>query len=368
MVHQRLIGRVKTPYMLSALTFAMLSFSSTATAQSTPTELADLALEDLLNFDITEEDSNSSEPIKRWDFSYTYRKLRSGGYRSGTTNFSFDDVLFSLGDVRTPRNYPVVPTYICQDVHAFTVGYALNDKLSVNVLVPYIRQATDHISSVPGFADFLLKSKGVGDIGVSISHQEHLTKSSALQLSLGVRLAVGSINETGDTPRNGTGTLERLPYTMQIGSGTTDFTGAINYSKLVSDFRLGFGTNTTIRTGKNDNGYRLGNNFGTTAWAQYSKNHWLQPGVRVNVRAIQKIHGGDTSLRVPAAIPYPASITDPNNYGGTKAHISALLKVCPKSDCKMSFTGEYGVPIYQNLNGIQPKDRSYISASAALKF
>jgi hypothetical protein len=38
-----------------------------------------------------------------------------------------------------------------------------------------------------------------------------------------MRLPTGSIDEVGDTPRNGSGTLERLPYTMQLGSGTYDF-------------------------------------------------------------------------------------------------------------------------------------------------
>lgn len=327
-----------------------------------------MALEDLLNFNVAEEESENHQQRNRWSFSYTYRKLRSRGYRSGTTDFTFDEVLFSPGEVRTSLNYPVVPTIICQDVHAISAGYALSDKTSINVIVPYIRQATEHISSVPGFADFVLKSEGIGDIGVRASHRKRLSERSALTLTLGARLPIGSIDKTGDTPRNGTGTLERLPYTMQIGSGTLDFTGAANFSKRSEDFNFGINTNVTFRTGKNDNDYRLGNNYGAAAWTQYSKHHWFQPGVKLSVRAIEKINGADVSLMVPGAFPFPAGITNPENYGGTKANISALLKVCPKTDCSVSFTGEIAKPIYQHLNGIQPKSKSYASFSAGLKF
>lgn len=347
---------------------ALFSVSHSAAAQSTPTELADMALEDLLNFEVADENADGDTPENRWNFSYTYRKLSSGGYRSGTQDYSFQDVLFSPGEVRTSMNYPVVPTYICQNVHAFAAGYALTDKVSVNVVVPYITQGTDHISSVPGFSDFLLKSKGIGDIGVSASYLKQTSNLSAFQFSLGLRVPTGSIDERGDTPRGGMGTLERLPYTMQIGSGTLDFTGAVNYSRRIDDFKLGLSANTTLRTGTNDNDYRLGNNYGASAWLQHTKNHWFQPGVRLSLREIEAIKGGDVSLRVPAAFPYPASITNPANYGGTKINLSAIVKVCPKKDCKVSFSGEYGEPIYQNLNGIQPKDRRFLSASAAVKF
>ena len=53
-------------------------------------------------------------------------------YRSGTTDFTFDEVLFSPGEVRTNQNYPVVPTFICQDVYALSAGYAISDNITAN--------------------------------------------------------------------------------------------------------------------------------------------------------------------------------------------------------------------------------------------
>lgn len=345
-----------------------LGSSQLALAQSTPTELADLTLEDLLSLDVEDEGLNSEKKKDRLEFSYTYRRLSSGNYRSGTKDFTFEDVLFSPGEVRTDQNFPVVPTFICQHVHAFSANYTINEKLSLNFAVPYIRQGTDHISSVPNFSEFLLTSEGIGDIGVSASYLKRLKNSDALQFNAGIRIPTGSIDEMGDTPRNGAGTLERLPYTMQIGSGTVDFSGSVGYSKAAGNLRLGISANTTLRTGKNDHNYRLGNNYGLNATAQYTKNAMFQPGLRINLRKIERIKGGDTSLQVPAVFPFPASITNPENYGGTKVKLAATLRFCPTRDCKVSLTGEYGVPILQDLNGIQPQDRNYISFSASTKF
>lgn len=352
---------------ITSLAIMAMASPTIVMAQSTPTELADLSLEDLLDFDF-DDNIDSKTAKKSWKFDYSYHSLSIGGYKIGTNDVSFDDVLFTPGETRTGQNYPVVPTYITQEVHGFSASYALSDQTAISVLVPYILQATDHISILPGFDNFLLKSEGFGDIALNASHQKRITKKSVLKFSVGVRIPVGSINNTGDTPRNGSGTLERLPYTMQIGSGTFDTAFAMQYVCVENELTYGATINSVIRTGKNKNDYRLGNNIGASLWAQYAFNHWLQPGVRVNVRHIGEIKGRDASLLVPMAFPFPASITNPSNYGGEKANIALSLRSCPKEGCKVSFNVEYGKPLYQNLNGVQPKERSNFSIGAAIKF
>lgn len=349
----------------------ILLAGSSAFAQSTPAELADMALEDLLDFDVGpasgDGGSDDTKP-RKWEFGYTYNKLDVGGYKTGTRNLTFDEVLFSPGETRTNQNYPVVPTFICQEVHAFSASYKLKRNLSVNVVVPYIAQASDHISSVPGFPEFTLKSKGIGDVGISAALAKPVDHSSSFHFQAGIRIPTGSIDKTGDTPRNGVGTLERLPYTMQIGSGTLDLNGAAAYTKRYDSFQLTAQAGTTIRTGKNDNDYRLGNNYSLSGTLQHKTNHWFQPGVNLNLRHIETIKGRDESLLVPVAFPFPASITDPDNYGGTKAHIAAVVDMCPNPDCSIKISGEYAEPIHQDLNGVQPKDDYYFSLSASAKF
>ena len=345
-----------------------LFLTSGAYAQSTPTELADLALEDLLSVDVgTNVDGEKKH--KKWEFNYSYRKLDIGGYKTGTNNLTFDEVLFSPGqEARTQSNYPVVPTYICQSVNAVSAKYNFNGTTSLSVIVPYIYQESEHISSVPGFADFTLISEGIGDVGVKLSRNYALSPASNVNLVGGIRIPTGSINETGDTPRNGSGTLERMPYTMQNGSGTIDLTFNASYQKAqTANVSWGVGSNVMIRTGKNKNDYRLGNNYGANSWVKYTGHEWFRPGLRLSARNIESIKGLDLGLTIPGPFPFPASITDPDNYGGTKAHIAVNTDVCLKASCDISMSFEYGKPIYLDLNGVQPKDQDYVSIQGRIK-
>ena len=337
-----------------------------AFAQSTPTELADLSFEDLLNLEIADEGEEATG--RRWSFHYSYKRLNVGRYQNGTNNLSFDEVLFSPGETRTAQNYPVVPTFIDQEVHAYSAAYAVNDKMSLNIAVPYVSQSTDHISSVPGFPEFILSTEGLGDISVTAAYQKPLSTSKRAFGVIGISLPTGSIDETGDTPRNGTGTLERLPYTMQLGSGTYDLSLSAGLAETVDQFDLGVTASSTIRFGRNDNGYRLGDNVSLCAWTQYSKIWWFQPGVRIGYRYIEEIQGRDESLLVPGPFPFPASITDPGNYGGHKGTAGVSIRTCTDISCKISFAAEAGKPFYQDLNGVQPKERYNISAGASVQF
>lgn len=352
--------------IFSASTLMVLLVSNGACAQTTPTELIDLSLEDLLNIDIRQGDEKT--PLKRWDFSLSFTKGSFGGYKSGTTNLSFQDVLFSPGEIRSDVNYPIVPTFISQNAINASASYHLSNTTSLSISVPYIEQATDHISSVTNFQEFTLKTAGVGDIAIALAHGKKISNGDSLTGVIGVRLPVGSINEIGDTPRNGKGTLERLPYTMQIGSGTLDLTGSVTYVRKTNDFNVGANVNGVFRTGKNDHEYRLGNNIGASIFTRYNKNHLFQPGARISAKHTEQINGGDISLQARGLFSFPASITDPSNYGGQKISAAATVRSCVKSDCRFSFTAEYSRPIYQNLNGIQPMERNSFSLGSVVKF
>ncbi len=346
----------------SALTAFM--YSSTAFAQTTPAELIDLSLEDLLDMNVEEEKRNDN----KWEFGITYTKGSFGGYLSGTDQKTFQDVLFSPGETRTNQNYPVVPTYICQNAFSYSVQYNLSNNSSVSISVPHIEQRTEHISSIPNFQDFTIRTKGIGDIAIAYSHSKKLSTNSNITGIFGVRLPTGAINETGDTPRNGVGTYERLPYTMQLGSGTFDLTSSVTYTRSLKDINTGINLNGTLRTGRNSNDYRLGNGVNASVFARYTKHKFFQPGLRLSARHISQIKGGDVSLRVPTAFPFPASITDPQNYGGERINITASVKSCLNTDCTLSVSADYNDPIYQNLNGIQPMEPKTFSLGSSIKF
>jgi len=63
--------------------------------------------------------------------------------------------------------------------------------------------------------------------------------------------------------------------------------------------------------------------------------------------------------------PYPAGITNPNFYGGEKVTLVTGGNIFMGTQ-KVSL--EVGLPIYQNLNGVQPKENIHFSLSWRTQF
>lgn len=349
---------------LLVLLCSIFVFSPLASAQVTPNELSRLSLEDLLGVDI--EDITGE---KHWLLSYEFRYLNVGQYQAGSTRLTFDDVQFLPGNTRTNSNFPIVPTFIKQKVHALSVGREITNEWSLSVSVPFVKQDTQHISFIADFEEFEIESSAVGDIMLLGQYRFHRAASSHASFGFGVSLPVGSIDEFGDTPRDGVGTLERLPYSMQIGSGTYDFLAALKFEHDVGKWAFGVNGSATLRTGTNNNGYRLGNNFGVELTSRFKGWSRIRPGLNINVRTTQAIHGGDSSLLVAnSAFPFGASITDPANYGGEKAQIGGNVRLCSEDVCNLSLNVKASIPIYQNLNGIQPRERFSLTSSISYRF
>jgi hypothetical protein len=92
----------------------------------------------------------------------------------------------------------------------------------------------------------------------------------------------------------------------------------------------------------------------------------IQTFASLNVKYSQPIYGQDDSLLVNSPFSYPAGITNPDLYGGKKINvrIGFLWQLPPD----FLFSIEIGKPVYQNLNGPQPKEKwqSAISISKVM--
>jgi len=278
-------------------------------------------------------------------------------------------VLFTPPETRTTTNYPVLPTTIIQEVHSINLNYQLNNEIQVGITAPYILQETDHLSSVADFDEFTLDSAGIGDISLNLSYQLPSQSTKNWEISVAMTLPTGSIKEQGDTPRAGSGSLEQLPYTMQLGSGTYDFPVSIQFSDRSDNIHYGAQANALIRTGKNSQGYRLGNNYGIKSWARWMTTSWLHPGISLGYRHSKEIQGIDNALTTPGAFPFPANITEPNNYGNDTVDLGFNMKICSTTaHCKHYLDLNVNKAIYQRLNGIQIKEKLTFGFSTGMRF
>ena len=360
--------------IIIALMGMLCWFGWSVTAQTPPSDLTELSLEQILGLRIVNRnvvvEGNYSLPetkqSDKWSVGYRYIRLEFSGHRDGTDNLSDSEVLFPGGAaVRTSNNYPIVPTEIRQEAHVTELGFSPNEKFSVNILVPYITQETEHISIVPGFSDFAIHSEGIGDISVTPSLIAWKKSNHVLTLNAGLSLPVGAINETGDTPAPGS--VNPLPYTMQLGSGTFDFLPGISYFGARDRLTWGAQTLGTIRLGRNYRGYTLGNRLSLQTWLRVKAFDWMEPSMALSAQIWDRIEGVDTSFKafaLPGAF-FPASVADPIKFGGEKVSILPGIRFsCPRGALKghtLAIGG--GLPVYQRLNGPQPEEDWQINVS-----
>ena len=231
------------------------------------------------------------------------------------------------------------------------MGYRINADWRVHASMPYITQSTDHISIVPDYDHFTIDSDGSGAAVLSVSHRLIATSEDIWWFTAGVSLPTGSIDEKGDTPRD-VGN-QQLPYTMQLGSGTYDFPVEFSYQSMGKhDFSLSM--SAMIRTGKNDRDYRLGNSYSLSGTYRFNATANIKPFLGLAYQYRSAIHGQDDEITLAGAFPYPASITNPRLYGGKK--VSAEMGVRWKFSETYALSVSFSKPIYQNLNGPQPKE------------
>lgn len=339
---------------------------------STPAEMAELSMQELLNMPIGEQKTGVLRTFDQaagpWHFSLAYSQLELDGYLDGSDKRSFNDVQFTPPEERTDRNFPIVPTTIRQSALILVVRYTLDHKTSIGVGIPYIRQSTDHQSIVAGYDTFRITSEGIGDISFNLNRIIKKYEDSLLSGTMGISAPTGSIDKKGDTPRAPGD--QQLPYTMQLGSGTWDVSAGLNYQRQQDNFNWGVQLAGKLRLGKNDRNYTLGNRASLSTWAESTHHPWIHPKAKLAFQHWNRIDGEDSELTVPGDFPYPASITNPDFFGGRKLNATLGVLIGGKNSPLRghSLDIEMGKPVYQNLNGVQPKEALHFSVRWSTSF
>ena len=137
---------------------------------------------------------------------------------------------------------------------------------------------------------------------------------------------------------------------MQLGSGTYDLLAGLNYLGLTDNWSWGVRGLGTIRVGKNDNDYRLGDRWEISAWATRRWTDWLSNSVRLDGQTWGDIDGADPELNPAVVAP-----ADPDRRAGTRLDLLFGVELfAPSGTLKGQRLGiEVGAPIYQSLDGPQ---------------
>ena len=114
-----------------------------------------------------------------------------------------------------------------------------------------------------------------------------------------VYLQVLSTKKDNVLAPNGVRPELRLPYAMQLGSGTYDLLPGITYQMFQNKWSFGAQYMATIRTSENSENYTLGDEHKITGWASYSWHHNLSTSVRLAYLDVDNIDGADPKIAAP---------------------------------------------------------------------
>jgi len=295
-----------------------------------------------------------------WMLSYRIMTMTMQGNQSGGSSVSPEDIATSVpnrffGMPMQPPTLRVVPTEMRMDMHMVGAMYAPADWITLMAMTMYQKKDMDLVTfqgamGTTRLGEFSTRSDGLGDSQLGALIALHGSDGQNLHLNVGVSIPTGSITEedTVLTPM-GTRPTIRLPYSMQLGSGTWDFLPGITWSASRDLAGFGLQYRGVIRIDENDEGYALGDEHHVTGWASYSWRDSLSTSLRLTASTVADISGIDS------AIVAPVQTADPLNYGGERIDAGIGVNYVAQSGIFRGhrLAAEFSVPAYQHLNGVQ---------------
>lgn len=297
-----------------------------------------------------------------WMMSYRYMHMDMKDNRDGTNNLSPETIATTYtnrfsGIAGQPATLRVVPTSMSTNMHMLGGMYAPSDILTLMFMANYIDRDMKHITFQGGagttrLGTFTTKANGWGDTKLSSLIRLYEDNVHHIHLNAGLSLPTGSIKETDEilTPMGMRPTV-RLPYAMQLGSGTYDLLSGITYTAHKNKWGWGAQYSGIFHLGENSQDYTLGDKHTLTAWGSYLIAPTISASIRVSGETESKIEGIDNDIILPV------QTADPDNYGGERISTTiGVNTVFQKGVLKgHRFSTEITLPVYQDLNGPQLK-------------
>ncbi len=283
-------------------------------------------------------------------FSYRYMHMSMQGSRDGTSAISPEETVSTVANrFAAPPTLRIVPVDMTVDMHMVGAMYAPSDSITLMAMSSYITKEMDHITFMGAagttqLGTFTTKTDGIGDTSLSALIR---LPGERLHATLGVSLPTGDIEQTDDilTPMNTRPTL-RLPYPMQLGSGTYDLIAGLTYSGDNGSWGWGAQWRSLFRFGENDENYTLGDEHRMQGWISYLAHPSLSLSGRVGYFDRGNIDGIDS------AISGPVQTADPDRQGVQRVDVGLGANfLFPGARHRLAL--EASVPIAQDLDGPQ---------------
>lgn len=305
-----------------------------------------------------------------WMLSYRFMTMDMQGSRIGTDPVNAQTIVTTVpnrffGNPMMPPTLRVVPLKMTMDMHMVGAMYGLSDRITLMGMTSYRDLEMDHITFMGGAGvmqrgTFTTEAKGFGDttLAAIIGLDKGTKTERQINLNLGVSVPTGSNEETDRilTPMGGTPS-PRLPYPMQLGTGTWDFKPAL--TAFDRNGKIGYGAQASARIplGDNEEGYKFGTRVEGSAWLSYEPRDWLSVSTRLKAASQGTIDGIDPAIMAPV------QTADPDNSGGDTVDLLFGVNLAGQHGALKGhrLAIEYGIPLRRDLNGPQLETDSVLT-------
>ena len=286
--------------------------------------------------------TDGERPTDAWTFSYQHLRTDGSGLLDGRGQVTDAD-LFADG-------YAASPHSMVRETHSLNALFGYGPSTSLLLTLPFIN--SEVTMRTPSGPDYELRSTGMGDLQVAALFRLDHDENEALHAQLGVSLPTGSRDERGITPSSG-GISEKLPYSLQLSSGTLDLIPGITYVKRHESTSLGFQAKEIVRITENSDDYQLGNVALISAWVSRVFKDDVSGSLRLGYCHEGRMQGQDADID-----PNLSPLHDPKSQGGDRVSVWAGINYIETGGHSFGF--ELGGPLWQDLNGPQlEQDISY---------
>ncbi len=272
--------------------------------------------------------------------SYRYMRMDMG------PNYVGDDRVSARSFIGPPPTpFQIAPLSMRTEMHMIGAMYAPTDDLTLSFMLPVLDKKMDHL--VATGATFSTHTHGIGDFKFGGLVKLFENGNAKTHLNLMLSAPTGSIEETGFVPP--AGRVLRLPYPMQLGSGTWDLLPGITYVDYEGNLSWGAQLTGTLRLGENDANYTLGDEITATAWTAYRVSESLSASLRVSGKTWDDIDGSDPMIMGPVPT------ANPDLRGGSRLDVFGGVNYLFKGGLLDGhrLAAEIGKPVYQDLDGPQ---------------
>lgn len=298
-----------------------------------------------------------------WMFSYRFMHMNMEDNLNGSDSISQSEIVTQqanpfFGMPMQPPTLRIVPTEMTMDMHMFGVMYAPADWLTLMAMTSYQRREMEHQTyagpvGTTRLGRFSTRSTGMGDTSLAALVPLPAWGDARLHMTLGASAPTADTDnkDTILTPM-GTRPKVRIPYPMQLGSGSWDPITGITYADGHDRFTWGAQWRSTWRVDDNDDDYELGDEHRATGWLSYLASPSLSVSTRLEYYDRDNISGQDRLILGPV------QTADPDRQGSHRWDLGLGANyVLPGGKHRLAFEAMF--PVHENVVGPQMETQWY---------